>query len=256
MTQPKKSPSDPAPAGGLSIIKDNIGSFWGHLEDLRRRIIRSLIAFIIASVLFYPSAGAFLSILIAPAGKLVFLSPADAFTAYWSVVLLGGLACSLPYICYQLWGFVAEGLMPGERRLVGFYGILSFVLFILGALFAYFVMIPMAYQFLLGYSTARIVPMITLDRYLSFLITFVLSFAIAFELPLVVFALARFGIVSPEVLVSGRRYAIVIILIIAAILTPPDVVSQILLAGPMLVLYELGIVLAKIGGRPGRGSRG
>ncbi|MBF0485836.1 MAG: twin-arginine translocase subunit TatC [Candidatus Omnitrophica bacterium] len=222
-------------------------SFWGHLEELRGRILKIAVFYVIACCLFYPEAQTALGYLIAPVGKLIFTSPGDAFCAFWNVVLGGGALLSVPYILYHIWSFIAEGLTEEEKKLVFFYGLLSFVLFLLGAVFAFYVIMPMALQFFLSYQTPQITAFISVDKYMSFLFSWVIDAGLAFETPLFIFVLARFGIVTPEFFAQKRRYAIVIILIIAAILTPPDVVSQILLAAPMLILYELGIIFAKMG---------
>ena len=224
-------------------------TFFEHLAELRQRLLKSAVFFLVCVGLFSPLTDRTLSYVLKPVGKVVFLSPSEAFSAYWSAMLLGGFLFSLPYILYQIWGFISSGLNAEERQLMFVYGPLSVILFFLGAGFAFFVMIPISLSFLLSYATPQMVPMITLERYLSFIWSFILAFGITFELPLFLFVLARWGIVTPRMLVSGRRYAIIIIFIVAAILTPPDVASQVMLAVPMLVLYEAGVWLAGIGVR-------
>ena len=227
-------------------------SFWGHLEDLRGRVLKCLAVYVLACAGFYPCAPSVLAFVTAPAGPLVFTSPPDAFMAYWNVVLWGGFVVALPYFFYHFWSFVGEGLRPGERKVLLFYGPLSLILFGVGGVFAFWIVLPMSYQFFMGYALPGIRPLITLDRYAAYAAGVVLSFAAAFELPFVLFILARLGVVNARGLAATRRHAIVAILVVAAILTPPDVASQIMLALPLLVLYEAGIVLARMGERKSR----
>ena len=216
-------------------------SFWEHLDDIRTRLIKCLVVYVLACAGFYPSAAGVLDTITAPAGPLFFTAPADAFMAYWNVVIWGGFVFALPYILYHFWDFIGEGLLPHEKKLVMLYAPMSFVLFIIGSIFSFFVVLPMSFQFFMSYAGPHLRPLITLDKYISYAIGVVFSFAAAFELPLVIFVLAKLGLVTPEWLAGNRRFAIVGILIVAAILTPPDVASQIMLAGPLLVLYEVGI---------------
>lgn len=221
-------------------------SFWGHLDELRLRLFKSFIAVVIAACLFYPFVDRFLAFLIKPVGKVVFTSPADAFVVRLMLLICAGVVLALPVVVYQLWQFVAAGLKEDERKYIRFFAPASFVLFIAGSVFGYWVIIPVGMKFFLSFSTESIVPMITLPNYISFIVTLVLAFGLCFQLPLVLMFLARVGIVTPAFLVQKRKHAVVLILIASAVLTPsPDAVSQILMAGPLLVLYELGVVASK-----------
>lgn len=221
-------------------------SFWGHLDELRLRLFKSFIAVVIAACLFYPFVGRFLAFLIKPVGKVVFTSPADAFVVRLMLLICAGVVLALPVVVYQLWQFVAAGLKEDERKYIRFFAPASFVLFIAGSVFGYWVIIPVGMKFFLSFSTESIVPMITLPNYISFIVTLVLAFGLCFQLPLALMFLARVGIVTPAFLVQKRKHAVVLILIASAVLTPsPDAVSQILMAGPLLVLYELGVIASK-----------
>lgn len=221
-------------------------SFWGHLDELRLRLFKSFIAVVIAACLFYPFVDRFLAFLIKPVGKVVFTSPADAFVVRLMLLICAGVVLALPVVVYQLWQFVAAGLKEDERKYVRFFAPASFVLFIAGSVFGYWVIIPVGMKFFLSFSTESIVPMITLPNYISFIVTLVLAFGLCFQLPLALMFLARVGIVTPAFLVQKRKHAVVLILIASAVLTPsPDAVSQILMAGPLLVLYELGVIASK-----------
>lgn len=221
-------------------------SFWGHLDELRSRLIKSFLAIIIAACAFYPFVDPFLAFLIRPVGKVVFTSPADAFVIRLMLLICGGVVLALPVIVYQLWQFVAAGLKENEKKYIFFFAPASFILFIAGCIFGYWIIIPVGMKFLLSFSTDFIVPMITLPNYISFIMTLVLAFGVCFQLPLVLMFLAKIGIVTPAFLVQKRKHAIVLILIVSAVLTPsPDAVSQILMAGPLLVLYELGVIASR-----------
>ena len=217
-------------------------SFFNHFNEFRVRILKSLAVFVLTSFGFYSITPQILGWLIQPAGHLIFTSPQDAFTAYIQVTLTGGFIVSLPFTVYQIWAFAAEALKPVERRTIIFFAPVSLVLFVCGVCFGFWVMVPWAYTFLLSFSSPQIVAMITVKEYIVFVTTWVLTMGIIFELPLVMVFLAHVGIASPEFLRQKRRHAIVIILIVAAIFSPPDVVSQLMVAMPLFVLYEIGVV--------------
>ena len=221
-------------------------SFWDHLEELRGRLIKALLAFVVASFIFYSFIDHILATLVKPIGHLVFTSPSDAFMARVTLALWGGFFLALPVIFYQLWQFVAAGLKEREKRYVIIFAPVSIILFLIGAIFAYFVAVPMAMQFLMSFSSELMVPMITVKNYISFVGTLMLGFGVVFELPLILMFLTKIGIATPEFLVQKRRHAIVLILIVSAILTPPDIISQLIMAIPLIVLYELGIIVSKI----------
>lgn len=229
----------------MSINPDEL-SLRGHFDELRSRLLKSFIAVVIAACLFYPFVDRFLAFLIKPVGKVVFTSPADAFVVRLMLLICAGVVLALPVVVYQLWQFVAAGLKEDEKKHVRFFAPASFVLFIAGSVFGYWVIIPVGMKFFLSFSTESIVPMITLPNYISFIVTLVLAFGLCFQLPLILMFLAKIGIVTPAFLVQKRKHAIVLILIASAILTPsPDAISQMLMAGPLLVLYELGVVASK-----------
>ena len=221
-------------------------AFLKHLDELRSRVLKSLGVFLISVFVCFNFAGAVLQWIIGPAGQLVYTSPGGAFAAIMTVTVVMALIASAPVIAYQVWAFVAVALRPHERRFVYIFGPLSLLFFFLGVLFAFFVAVPMSYKFLMSFSTPALTPMITVDNYMGFLGNMVIAFGVAFELPLILAFFASIGIATPEFLRQKRRHAIIVILIVAAIMTPPDVVSQLLLAVPLMVLYEVGIIFTKI----------
>lgn len=227
-------------------------TFLEHLEELRSRLIKTVGAVAVGACVSYFFIERFLAFITQPVGPLIFTSPADAFIARMTLTLFGGFFLALPVIVYQIWQFVSAGLVEREKGHVRIFGPLSLILFLGGAAFGYFVMVPMSLYFLLSFKTAQMVPMITVDRYISFVGTLVLAGGVIFELPLVITFLAKIGIATPEFLRQKRRYAIVLILIVSAVITPPDVISQLLMAAPLLILYELGIFGASFVGGPGK----
>ena len=221
-------------------------SFFDHYEELRNRLIKSIIAVIIGACLFSFILDEVFIFIIQPVGKLVFLAPGEAFVTRIMLTLLGGVFLALPVILYQIWRFVASGLKKNEIKYVSIFAPCSFFLFIIGVIFAYFIAIPISMRFLLSFSTDLIVPMITIKSYVSFVGTMLFAFGIVFELPLVLVFLTKIGIATPAFLIDKRKYATVIILIVSAFMTPPDIVTQIIMAVPLIILYEIGIIASKL----------
>lgn len=221
-------------------------NFFDHIDELRNRILRCLLAVAITSVVFYNYIDVVLSYIISPIGKLVFTSPADAFLARMHLTIFGGIVLALPYLLYEIWSFVAGALQPHERKFILVFGPFSFILFIVGGLFAYSVVIPVSLNFFMSFASETMQPMINVRSYLSFMLSLMLSFGVVFELPFILLFLTKIGVATPAFLVQKRRYAIVFILIVSMIMTPPDVISLFMMALPMIVLYEIGIWVSKI----------
>jgi sec-independent protein translocase protein TatC len=218
-----------------------------HLGELRKRVIYILIAVLIAAGGAYHFIDEIL-IFITTAGKvenLVFINPTEAFFVIVKLSILVGVIGAMPFIQYQVWKYVGVALKKKERKYLIFFGPVSLILFLMGAGFAFRTVLPMAMRFLLSFAKDNIESMITLNNYVSFLIKMVSAFGLMFELPLVVLFLSKLGIVTPEALKKGRKYAVVVIFVVAAVLTPPDVISQIMLAVPILLLYEISIWICK-----------
>lgn len=227
------------------IFNSFLQSFFKHIEELRSRLIKSAGAFVLAFCLSYSFIGKLIPKIIAPAGHLIFTAPGEAFSAYMMVGSVMALFISSPYIVYQIWAFIGGALRPDEKKFVLFFAPLSLVFFLSGGAFAYFVTVPMAYRFLMSFSSAYLIPMVTVKNYLGFLGHMIVAFGVAFELPLILAFLAKIGIASPEYLRQMRRHAVIIILIVAALLTPPDIASMMVLAVPLMILYELGIIMVQ-----------
>lgn len=215
-----------------------------HLDELRGRVLQFLFVYLVCCVLAYPLTASILSYIIKPVGTVVFNAPGEAFAAYMMLTLLAGFIIALPYFLYQIWAFAWEALTDKERRYIVFVAPLSLVFFLAGGAFAYYVIVPLAIKFLLGFSSPYVVPMISINSYISFVASLVLSFGVVFELPLVLVFLVKIGIATPAFLKHFRRHAVLCILVLSALLTPPDVVSQLLMAVPLIVLYELGVLFS------------
>lgn len=226
-------------------------SILGHLNELRRRLFRIVIIVVLGFVAFYGVSEQLYAFLSAPlqacmpeGSKLIYTSPQGAFFTYMKVALVASLFGTSPFSFYQLWAFIAPGLYREEKRAVLPLAFFSSIFFLAGAAFCFFLVFPIAFQFFMGFATDTIVPMISVEEYLSFALKLLLAFGLVFEMPLFAYFLSRFGILTPDLMRRSRRYAILVIFIVAAILTPPDVFSQCLMALPMLVLYEVSIYVS------------
>lgn len=232
--------------------------FLDHLEELRWRLIKCFVAIGLGAIVVYYFGSEVFQLLIQPYkhvakdNRLIFLEPTGAFMVYLEIAFFGGIIVSLPVIFFQLWKFVAPGLYIRERRWVTTVIFVSTVSFLIGASFSYLVMVPFGLQFLLGYENQYLAPTLTVQSYLSFVLTLVFVSGLVFELPLVIFFLTKIGLVNPGFLREKRRHAIVINLTIAAILTPPDVITQMLLGIPLILLYEVSIWVSYLAVRPAK----
>ena len=227
-----------------------------HLEELRRRLIRALIAMGIGTALCYSRAESIYRALLSPLterlpsdSRLIFTELTEAFLTYFKLALWGGFVLASPVIFYQAWRFVSPGLYRKERRLVFLFSACSTTALLAGMAFAYFVAIPSIFSFLLAFGGSTIVAMPSMKESLSLVLRILLIFGVMFELPLVLYIGGRAGILSPDLLRRGRKAAIVGVFLLGAILTPPDAVSQILVAVPIYALYEAGILLCALGAK-------
>ena len=227
--------------------------FTEHLEELRWVLFKSLLSIMVFFVISFYFSEYIMDFLLKPlpetSNKLIYLEPAGGFMVRLKAAFSAGIVFSLPVIVYQLWSFIAPGLIDRERRYVPAVVFFTTICFAAGASFAYFGVIPLALAFFEKFQTDFIISNITINSYLSFVVWLMLVFGLVFELPVLALFFAKIGLVNDRILRKARRYAIVIIVILAAILTPPDVVSQIMLAIPLILLYEVSIIIAKIFGK-------
>lgn len=244
--------------------------FLDHLEELRWRIIKALLALLAGSILCFVYIERIFNFLVRPyrqalrllatSGghpelaqdpRLVFLGPSAGFMIYLKLAITAGLILALPVVFYQLWKFVMPGLLVKERQVAPRFTVAATFCFLLGAAFCYFLVLPYGLSFLLGFQTPDLVAMITIEEYFGFVTTILLVFGVLFEMPVLSYMLARLGILTPEFLRQKRRYGVVTIFILAAVLTPTvDAFTQLLLAMPLLVLYEVSIWVAAVAMRP------
>ncbi|MEJ5991436.1 twin-arginine translocase subunit TatC [Ramlibacter sp. PS3R-8] len=227
--------------------------FVAHLVELRDRLIKAIIAVaVVAAVLaVYPGPAALYDIMAAPlvatlpkGATLIATSVISPFIVPLKILLMASFLIALPVVLWQVWSFVAPGLYSHEKKLVLPLVVSSTLLFFVGVAFCYFFVFGQVFRFIQGFAPKSITAAPDIEAYLSFVLTMFLAFGCAFEVPIVVVVLARMGIVPIEKLKEFRGYFIVLAFIIAAIITPPDVVSQLALAVPMVILYEVGILSA------------
>jgi sec-independent protein translocase protein TatC len=264
MDENKSTEASRYAAGRMSLTE--------HLAELRKRIVVSLAGFLIAFTAAFIYSERIFEFIVMPmkrypvlarsypfftfvenrsAPSLVFLAPTEAFWMHIKISMVAGLVASLPLLLIELWRFVAPGLLEKERRYAVSFVAAGTTLFLLGAAFCFFVILPFALRFLLTYKTASLVPLISIGSYADFCLKFILAFGLVFELPVAIVLLTRMGVVSPKALAAKRKYAVLLAFVAAAFLTPtPDAFNQILMAFPIMFLFEAGILAARlIGGR-------
>ena len=213
----------------------------GHLEELRYRIIVVFVTIGACFAALYPFAEQLLVILSTPIQdiQLHMLAPAEAFVVYLKLSIFAAIVVSIPMTFYQAWAFVAPGLYAREKKYVVPFVLFATLFFAIGGYFSYKVILPFGLNFLIGYGGAMIVPVISVSNYVTFVTRVILAFGIVFELPLIVVFLTKLGVITPDVMRAYRKYAIIAAFVLGAILTPPDVFTQLLMAGPLIVLYEI-----------------
>lgn len=226
--------------------------FLDHLEELRWCILKSVISVFIAMIAAFPFTGIMLTVLTLPndhltePAKLIFLKPTGMLVVRIEIAIAVGVIVSIPVIFYQLWKFLMPGLHKNERKYFFPSLILTTICFLAGTVFSYFVIIPTVLPFLFSMGTDSIEATINITEYMSFVIRLILVAGLVFELPVVSLFLTRLGILTPTFLKRYRRYSIVLIFLFSAILTPPDPMSQVLMASPLLLLYEVSIWISML----------
>jgi len=222
--------------------------FLAHLEELRKRLIIIFIAIGIGFGISYSRAEDILLVLKKPfPGDLVALAPTEAFITILKVSFFAGVLLAMPVILHQIWKFTAPGLYDREKKHTILFVIFATLLFFAGATFCYFAILPSGLKFLQRFAPQAIDSnMFRLSDYVSFVTKLLLGFGAVFELPLIMLFLTKIGVVTPQSLAANRKYAILIMFIVGAVLTPPDVFTQIMMAGPLIVLYEVSILVSKL----------
>jgi sec-independent protein translocase protein TatC len=245
--------------------------FWGHLEELRKRLVRSVIAIAVGFAACFNYSEQILNLLLWPMNtklalqttypflsitpnaepqKLHYATLIEPFWSHLKIALIAGVMLVFPFVMYQLWKFLSPGLLQKERQYVGYFVFFSTIFFGIGVIFCYLVLLPVAIPFLMSYKTENLVAIIRIGDYIDFVLKFLLASGVVFELPLVIVLLSRLGVVNPDTLAKYRKFAFLGAFIIGAILTPtPDVFNQTILSIPIYLLYEIGILAARMFGK-------
>jgi Twin arginine targeting (Tat) protein translocase TatC len=227
--------------------------FLSHLLELRDRLLRSILGVLLVFLALFPFADDLYTLLAGPllahlpeGSTMIAIEVASPFLTPFKLTLVLSVFVSMPFILYQIWAFIAPGLYRNERRVLMPFLLSSSVLFYVGMAFAYFVVFPLAFAFLTGAAPEGVTVMTDINKYLDFVLTFFFVFGIAFEVPIATLVLVFLGITTPDHLSGKRPYVIVGAFAVGMVLTPPDVVSQTLLAIPLWLLFELGVILARV----------
>ena len=237
-------------------MSDNEDSFMSHLIELRDRMIRALLSILIVFLCLFPWAKELYSLLAQPllatlpkGGQMIATDVVGVFLVPMKVALMVAFLVALPYVLYQVWAFVAPGLYAHEKRLALPLVAASAFLFFVGMAFAYFLVFPTVFGFMARIAPDGVAWMTDIEKYLAFVMSTFIAFGVTFEVPVIVVVLVGIGVVDIAKLKEIRPYVIVGAFVIGAIFTPPDVISQLMLAIPLCLLYELGILLARFAGR-------
>lgn len=231
--------------------KSNELSLLGHLEELRKRLIICAITMLGSTVIGFTFVDTLQQWLLRPAGhlELIFVSPPEALMASFRLAIITGLILSLPLILYQLLAFVMPALYKEEKRVLIPAVLIMVFFFALGSAFAYFTVFPFTIRFFMNFSTTTVKPMFTISNYLSFATSFIFAFGVVFQTPVIFYILGRLGVIDAPFLRKYRKYALLIVMLLSAVLTPPDVISQLMMAGPLMILYEVGTLLVAVSRR-------
>lgn len=225
-------------AGNMSLVR--------HLEELRRRIIRSLLAVGVGSCVAYYYIDDIMRYITLPIGRLYYLQPAEAFFTYLKIAMAAGFLLALPVVFYQAWKFVLPALTVQEKIVVGVLVPASVLLFFVGISFAFAFALPAALRFFVGFGTENLQPMFTLHQYFDFMLSFVLPFGIVFELPLVIIVFARLGFIGSEFLRQKQRLVFFLSFVVGALVSPtPDIFNQSMIAVPLIILYEISYLTVR-----------
>jgi sec-independent protein translocase protein TatC len=225
---------------------DGVMSLINHLQELRLRLIKIIITIVIASSFCYFFSADMVAWITQPAGKLYYMHPAEAFFTYMKVSIVVGFLITLPVTMYQFWAFLLPALKQRERKAATFLMLASVALFVSGLVLAYFLVLPTGVRFMLGFESVRLQPLFSISDYVSFVIALLLPFGFIFELPLGIVVAANFGLVSADFLKTKRKVVLVLAFVVGAILSPtPDIISQSLVAVPLMILYEISYLIVR-----------
>ena len=238
------------------MISNEKQPFLSHLEELRKRLIVCAITVGVGFGIAYFFAERLFQLLVLPLqtvmpedNYLIFTNLPEMFFAHLKVAFIAAIMAAAPVIFYQIWMFVAPGLLKKEKRYMLPFVVSSTILFVGGALFGYFVVFPFGFKFFIGFSSEYVKALPSVKQYFSFSIKLLFAFGVVFELPVVIFFLTKIGLVTPRLLKQKRKYSILLAFVLSAILTPPDVITQCMMAAPLVILYEIGILVSGLAHR-------
>ncbi len=228
---------------------DGTMSLTAHLEELRSRLIKSLLSVAFGSAVAYFFLDEITKFLTSPVGKLYYMKPGEAFFTYLKIDIVAGFLIALPIVFYHIWQFFLPALTKGERAILGILVPSSVILFFCGMAFAFFLILPMALMFFMGFSlqenATELQTLLSFQSYIDFVVMFILPFGFVFELPLVIIILGKLGILTSTFLAKYRRYVFFFSFVLGALVTSPDVITQIAVAIPVMLLYEVGYLVLK-----------
>lgn len=238
----------------MNLGPDDKAPLVEHLVELRNRLLYSVLAILVAFLVCYGFAEEIYDFLLQPLRQaqpadsfhMYFTGLAEPFFTYMKVAFLAGLFIALPVVLNQIWLFIAPGLYPGEKKVILPYLFVGPILFFLGGSLTYFLVLPLAAKFFLSFATPEIQPLLAIKEYLSLVTALIFAFGLAFQLPIILLLLVQVGAITTQTLVDKRKYAIVAAFVIGAILTPPDAITQVMLAIPLLLLYEISILWGRV----------
>ena len=226
-------------------LDDGSMPLTSHLEELRSRIIKSLLAIVFGSGVAYFFLDEITNFLTAPVGKLYYMQPGEAFFTYMKIDIVAGFLIALPIIFFHAWRFFLPALTKSERAALGLLVPASVILFFAGLAFSFFLIMPVALKFFMGFSTDNLQTMFSFQNYFDFVIMFALPFGFVFEMPLIIIVLGKLGILTSEFLGKYRRIVFFLSFVIGALVTTPDVITQIAVVIPVMLLYEVGYLVVK-----------
>jgi len=235
------------------MTTDEKQPFLSHLEELRKRLVHAAIAIGACFVVAYIFSERLFQLLVKPlkdvmpeGERLIFTNLPEMFLTYIKVAFVAGILVAAPVIFYEMWRFIAPGLYQHEKKYAVPFVVSSTLLFVGGALFGYFVVFPFGFEFFMAFANDYVKALPSVKQYFSFAIKLLLAFGAVFELPVIIFFLTKIGVVTPDLLKKKRKYSILLTFALAAILTPPDVITQLMMAGPLIILYEIGILISRL----------
>lgn len=246
-------------AAAVKKATDGSMPLTGHLRELRNRLLICVVPFVALTVVFIPAADRLMGLLTGMGERFgyryIYLAPQELLIEYLRIAVLGAFLCCVPLILFQVWCFARPGLKRGEKSMFAFSMVFGLLCFCLGVLFAYRITVPFMLQFLIGLSSKTVSAAISIEKYTSFLLTVFLIFGIIFELPMVSVILTNLGLIQARTLKRFRKSATVVSFVLAALITPPDIFSQVMVALPILLLYQVSIWLSALVERLQKGKQ-